>query len=67
MAKLLIRVVANLLVNQLIAELLDGGLGNNVSFFRFEDNDDVISRCLLMDIESISKLVASRDERFFSV
>lgn len=67
MTKLLIRVITNLLVNKLIAELFDNGFGNSIPFFRFEDYDDVISRCLLMDIESVSKLVASSDERFISI
>lgn len=38
MAKLQIRIVTNLMVNEFIAELLDSFLRNSITFLRFKHN-----------------------------
>ncbi len=67
MAKLQIRIVTNLLVNEFIAELLDSFLRNSITFFRFKHNTHRISFCLLMNKESICKLIASSNNCFFGI
>ena len=67
MAKLQIRIVTNLLVNEFIAELLDSFLRNSMTFLRFKHNTHRISFRLLMNKESVSKLIASRDNCFFGI
>lgn len=67
MAKLLIRIKANLLVNEFIAKLLDHKFRNIITILRFKNYDYIITRCLLMDVESVSKLIASSNKRFFGI
>ena len=67
MAKLLIRIKANLLVNEFIAKLLDHKFQNIITILRFKYNYNIIARCLLMDIKSVCKLIASSNKRFFGV
>ncbi len=67
MAKLQIRIVTNLLVNEFIAELLDSFLRNSITFFRFKHNTHRISFCLLMNKVLISKFIASCNNCFFSI
>ena len=67
MAKLLIRVKANLLVNEFVAKLLDYNIRNSIAILRLKNNDNIIARCLLVNIESVCELIASSDKRFFCV
>lgn len=67
MAKLQIRIVTNLLVNEFIAELLDSFLRNSISILRFKHYTHRISFCLLMNKKSICKLIASSNNCFFGI
>ena len=67
MAKLQIRIVTNLMVNEFIAELLDSFLRNSITVLRFKHNTHRISFCLLMNKESICKLIASSNNCFFGI
>ena len=67
MTKLVIRIKSNLLVNKFVAKLLDYKFRNGISVLRFKNGDNVITRCLLMDMESVSKLIASSNKRFFGI
>ncbi len=67
MTKLQIRIVTNLLVYEFIAELLDSFLRNSITFLRFKHNTHRISFCLLMNKESICKLIASSNNCFFGI
>ena len=67
MSKLLIRIKANLLVYKFIAKQFDNFFHNNIAIFRLKHNNDCISICLLMNIESVSKLIASCNEGFFCI
>lgn len=67
MAKLQIRIVTNLLVNEFIAELLDSFLRNSISILRFKHYTHRISFCLLMNKKSICKLITSCNNCFFGI
>ena len=67
MTKLLICVITNLLVNKLIAELLDNFSSNRNAIFRFKHHFHRITLRLLMNKESVSKLIASSDKCFFGI
>ena len=53
MAKLLIRIKANLLVNEFIAKLLDHKFRNIITILRFKYNYNIIAGYLLMDIKHL--------------
>ena len=67
MAELLIRIITNLLVNELIAKLFDDSISNSIAFLRFKDNFHFIAHRMLMDVEAICKLVTCGNERFFRI
>ena len=67
MAKLLIRIKANLLVNEFIAELLNSFFRNRVAILCFKHHKNVFSICLLMNIEAVGKLIASSSKGLFCV
>ena len=67
MPKLQIRVEANLLIYEFITKLLDHDFRNSIAILRFKYNDNIIARCLLVDIISVSKLIASSNKCFFGV
>ena len=67
MSKLLIRVKTNLLVYEFITKLLDHDFRNSIGILRFKYNANIIARCMLMDIISVSKLIASSNKCFFGV
>lgn len=67
MAKLQIRIIANLLVYKLIAKLFDNSICNSIAFLGFKYDFYVIAHRLLMDVKAVGKLVTRRNERFFSV
>ena len=67
MAKLLIHIKANLLVYKFIAKLLDYNFRNGISIHSFKNDDYIITRCLLMYKESVCKLIASSNKRFFGI
>ena len=67
MAKLLIRIKANLLVYEFITKLLDYYIRYVISILRLKSNYNIVLRCLLMNIEAVCKLIASSNKRFFGV
>ena len=67
MTKLQIRIMTNLLVNEFVAKLLDHKFRNIITILRFKYNYNIIARCLLMDIKSLCKLIASSNKGSFGV
>lgn len=67
MPKLLIRIKANLLVYEFIAKLLDCYVRYVRPILCLKSDDNIVPRCLLVDIVSVSELIASSNKRFFSI
>ena len=67
MAKLLIRIKANLLVYEFIAKLVDYHIRNVISILCLKNSNNFVTRRLLVDIKSVCELIASSNKRFFGV
>ena len=67
MAELLIRIKANLLVYEFIAKLLDYYIRYFITILCLKNSDNIVIRFLLVNIESVCKLIASSNKRFFGI